>query len=788
MIRLSGQTRLSTFLRGNGEWIYVPPVPVFIEKLYAPFSQGPETQIYYNNNSLVYDPTSNGYYILGQFPYYGNEYVGRILRLDQTGSRDPNFNSGVGIGPGGFDGGIITSDGKLVVFVQSNGYSSSLSSTSAGVFRINSDGTLDSTFPNVVPNFYPLRSMCLQSDSKILIGGIFTQYSGSSKNRIVRINANGTVDNDFDIGTGFGGLSSNAVNAIAIQSDGKILVGGDFAVYNGVSSSGIVRLFPSGGIDPDFYTGSGFTGVTTNIVNSIAVQSDGKILVGGNYTSYSGSARNRIVRLSPSGTIDPDFNVGAGLSGAPYSIVQQPDGKILVGGVHTQYSGSTVNRIVRINPSGSIDTSFNIGTGFNSTVSGIYVQSDGKIVVKGQFRTYSGSTEPNYDGLIRLNPSGTIDTTFVNRGVRRSVTATTTNYGLCQQSDGKIVVGGDFIRYSSSVAPYIQRFNIDGTRDSSFNVGTGFNGPVYSVAQQSDGKILLVGSFNTYSGSVIGSIIRLNPSGTIDTTFNAGIGINSNGYIVKQLSDGKIIVGGLFGTYSGSTVNRIVRIMPSGTIDPDFNTGTGFAVGGDVRTIYEQSDGKILIGGNFTVYNGVSSSRIIRLNPSGGIDPDFYTGSGFNDIVYDIKQLSDGKIVIGGSFTTYSGSTRNYIVRLDASGAIDTTFNIGTGFGSSVYSIVTQSGGKILVGFVSTTYSGSAVNYIVRLNPSGTIDTTFNSGTGTARGFDNSVISMIPLQNGNILAYGPFTRYSGSAGELSSYRGNLVEITSSGSIALKQVS
>lgn len=632
MIRLSGQTRLSTSLRGNGEWIYVPPVPVFVDRSYGPFSQGVDNTIFYNNNSLVYDPASNGYYVLGAFPYYGNQYVGRILRLDQTGSRDPNFNSGVGLGPPAFNGGVVTSDGKLVVFSQAGNYSGS--NQSGNVFRINSNGTFDSTFSQGSANITPILSMCQQSDGKILIGGSFTTYSGSSSNRIVRINPSGTVDSDFNIGTGFGGLASNRVYAIVTQSDGKILVGGDFTVYNGVSSSGIVRLFPSGGIDPDFYTGSGFTGVTTDIVNSIAVQSDGKILVGGNYTSYSGSATNRIVRLTPSGTIDLDFNVGAGLGAAPFAILQQTDGKIVVGGNFTTYSGSTRNFIVRINPSGSIDSDFNIGTlGFNGTVRSLYLQSDGKIVVKGQFRTYSGSTEPNYDGLIRLNPSGTIDTTFVNRGVLLTVPATTTNYGLCQQSDGKIIVGGEYIRYSSSVANRIQRLNVDGTRDSSFNVGTGFNNVVYSVAQQSDGKILAVGSFSSYSGSSINRIVRLNPSGTIDTTLNTGL-------------------------------------------------------------------------------NGFSSAP--------------------NSIVTQ----SEGKIVVVGNFTTYSGSTPNFIVRI---------------------------------------------------NPSGSVDTTFNSGTGTDRGFNASVVSIIPLQNGNTLAYGPFVRYSGSFAELSSYRGNLVEITPSGSIARMQI-
>jgi uncharacterized delta-60 repeat protein len=173
------------------------------------------------------------------------------------------------------------------------------------------------------------------------------------------------LDTGFSIGTGF----NNTVNSIAVQGDGKILVGGTFTSYNGTSRNRIGRLNSDGSLDTGFSIGTGFP---TNAVNSIAVQGDdGKILVGGSFTSYNGTTRNRIARLNSDGSFDTGFSIGTGFNSAVNSIaVQGDDGKILVGGTFTSYNGGAAgssNRIARLNSDGTLDSGFSIGTGFDDS-------------------------------------------------------------------------------------------------------------------------------------------------------------------------------------------------------------------------------------------------------------------------------------------------------------------------------------------------------------------------------------------------------------------------------------
>jgi uncharacterized delta-60 repeat protein len=319
---------------------------------------------------------------------------------------------------------------------------------------------------------------------------------------------------------------------------------------------------------------------------------------------------------------------------------------------------------------------------------------------------------------------------------------------IIQQSDGKIVAGGGFTEYSGSFINRIARINSDGTIDSTFNVGTGFNSfAVYSIIQQSDGKIVAGGDFTTYSGSTSNYIVRINSDGTKDTTFNVGTGFNASPAIIIQQSDGKLVVGGDFTTYSGSTSPQIVRINSNGTKDTTFNVGAGYFI---IYAIAQQPDNKLIIAGwNF-----------YRLNSNGTQDTTFVTGfldSPINDLILQ----SDGKIVAGGGFTEYSGSFINRIARINSDGTIDSTFNVGTGFNNTVTSVIQQSDGKIVAGGLFTTYSGSTSNYIVRINSDGTKDTTFNVGTG----FNDWVYTIIQQSDGKLVVGGNFYNYSGSVAE-----------------------
>ena len=127
------------------------------------------------------------------------------------------------------------------------------------------------------------------------------------------------------------------------------------------------------------------------------------------------------------------------------------------------------------------------------------------------------------------------------------------------------------------------------------------------------------------------------------------------------------------------------------------------------------SSGKIYVGGSFGSYSGSTQNGLVRLNTDGTKDTAFNVGTGFNGIVESLIIDISGSLIVGGSFTTYSGSGQNGLIKLNTDGTKDTTFDIGTGFNSSVQSLVTQSDGKIIAGGGFTTYKGSSQNRLIRL-------------------------------------------------------------------------
>jgi uncharacterized delta-60 repeat protein len=657
----------------------------------------------------------------------------------------------------------IQSDGKIIIgglFTLFNAV------TVNRIARLNSDGTLDTAFTTNIGTAFngTVNSIAIQSDGKILIGGAFATFNGVTVNRIARLNSDGTLDTAFTTNTGTG-FNSN-VNSIAIQSDGKLVIGGFFTTFNGVTVNRIARLNSDGTLDTAFTTNTG-TGFD-NAVFSIAIQSDGKIIIGGIFTTFNGVTVNRIVRLNSDGTRDTAFttNTGTGFNNTVPSIAIQSDGKIVAGGAFTTFNGVTVNRIVRLNTDGTRDTVFttNTGTAFSGAVNSIAIQSDGKIVIGGQFATFNGTA---VNRIVRLNTDGTLDTSFT----ANTITGFDSNVNsIAIQSDGKIVAGGAFTNFNGATTPHIARLNSDGTLDTSFttNTGTGFNGSVNSIAIQSDGKIVIIGIFTTFNGVTVNRIVRLNSDGTRDTAFttNTGTGFNNTVFSIAIQSDGKIVAGGDFTNFNGTAVNRIVRLNTDGTRDTVFTTNTGTAFNGSVRSIAIQSDGKLVIGGFFTTFNGVTVNRIVRLNSDGTRDTAFTTntGTGFNSPVFSIAIQSDGKIIIGGLFTLFNGVTANYIVRLNSDGTRDTAFttNTGTAFNNTVQSIAIQSDGKLVIGGVFTAFNGVTVNRIVRLNSDGTRDTAFTTNTGT--GFDNTVNSVAIQSDGKLVIGGFFTIFNNTLG------------------------
>lgn len=343
-----------------------------------------------------------------------------------------------------------------------------------------------------------------------------------------------------------------------------------------------------------------------NTIFSTAMQSDGKIIIGGEFTVFNGEATNYIARLQEDGTLDNTFNVGTGANGIIYALAVLSDGKIMIGGDFTEYNGTVRNRLARLNADGTLDTNFNPGVGANGSARAIALQSDGRIIIGGAFTQYNGTGR---NRVARVNTNGSLDTSFSpTTGANNQV------YALAIQSDGKILIGGNFTSYNGTSRARIARINTNGSHDTTFNPGSGAWSPVWSIVIQPDDKILVAGAFTTFNGFTRNRIARLLTSGGLESAFNPGVGPNNTIFSMALQNDEKIVIGGQFTTYQSESTprNGIARITSTASLDLSFNPGTG--ADGVVRNVNLLPNDMILVAGEFTTYNGIEKNRITRVN------------------------------------------------------------------------------------------------------------------------------------------------------------------------------
>jgi uncharacterized delta-60 repeat protein len=432
------------------------------------------------------------------------------------------------------------------------------------------DGELDTTFdPGTGPNSY-VYAVAVQPDGKIVIGGAFTSVNGISRNGIARLNADGSLDEEFDPGYG---ASSAYVSAVAVQSDGTVLIGGGFSTFNSISRKGIARLNSNGSLDMTFDPGSGATHVY-----SIVLQPDGNLLIGGTFSSVNGMSRYGIARLNANGSLDVTFDPGKGTGGYDVSeAVLQSDGKVIIVGKFTTVNSISRNRIARLNSNGFLDMSFDPGLiGPNDDIVSAAVQSDGKILIGGKFTTFNNIIRPK---VARLNADGSLDTSFDPKsGANDDIWS-----NVLVQSDGKILIGGKFTTFNGTERKGIARLNSDGSLDTNFDIGSGV-GTLYSTATveamklQSDGKILIVGSFTKFNEILRSKIARL--------TSNASISAVRSFSPSCYFPGTKITVTLTTAPLSGTTNYLVEETLPTGgTVSNISNSG-----------IYDSSNKKIKFG------------------------------------------------------------------------------------------------------------------------------------------------------------------------------------------------
>ena len=364
------------------------------------------------------------------------------------------------------------------------------------------EGSPDSFFASGQLNI-AVRAVAAQADGKLIISGAFTitRVGGFVTKGVARLHTDGSIDESFK--AELSGYPFE-VRALCVQPDGKILVGGQFSAAGATPRGNIVRLLSNGSLDSDF--AGGLPGCNGTVI-ALALQPDGKIIVGGSFTTMHGQARGRVCRLNPDGTLDEFFASGlSGAAGTVAAVLIQPDGKTVIAGYFLKVNDTNKKRIARLNLDGSLDGNFRAAA--EGDVLGLALQANGGIFLVGVFDVVSGQQR---GGIARLNTDGTLDTDFDASANGKVSTVLAQRYG-------NILVGGEFTAIDSIPMGRIARLTSAGLLDSTFAKGAGANSYIDDILQQADGKIVVVGDFTTIGGMPRQRVARLEAALPRDVT------------------------------------------------------------------------------------------------------------------------------------------------------------------------------------------------------------------------------------------------------------------------------
>ena len=388
--------------------------------------------------------------------------------------------------------------------------------------------------------------LAVQPDGKILVGGRFNQIGGLGRTNIARLYSSGMADTNFSP-TVIGGFASAEVKCLAVQTNGQIVVGGSFAALGGQIRKNIGRLNADGSVDMTFNPG-----IDGGPVKTLAVQNDGKILLSGGFFTVGGLSRRFIARLNSDGTVDTNFNAQA--NNLVSYVVPQPDGQILVGGDFTKIGGQFRTNMSRLNADGTLDSSFN--PALVGTVYPRLVLSDQRIIVDGVF---SCSSEPTAYNVALLNANGSVNS-CPGSGGSGGASPCISSASIAVQADGKILLAGSFTNLWGQPRKYMARLNASGTLDTNFTAGADFL--VQALAVQADGKILVGGSFSALAGVNRSCIGRLNST----NSFAIQTLEFENSRLAGTPGKSAPIARANFGRFAGSSS---VNLKPEHTIAPN---------------------------------------------------------------------------------------------------------------------------------------------------------------------------------------------------------------------------
>jgi uncharacterized delta-60 repeat protein len=645
--------------------------------------------------------------------------------------------------------------------------------------------TLDPTFqPTTLFNqssAVRVLALAAQADGKTLVAGDFQALSGTLSNNVLRLHADLTRDLTFRPGQG----ANAPVQALAVQADGKVLIGGSFAAYASTPTGPVARLLPSGELDPSFQLDPALVG---GQVATLAVQASGRILVGG---PASASLPGGLVRLLPSGTLDPTFSsgVGAGSDGQVLALAGQlADGKVLVAGAFTSFNGRASQSLVRLLPNGAPDgsfasPSFNAGTVLYT----VALHPSGDILVGGYWQS---SVATQTAVLKRLQPSGVPDPLF---------NAAFSSFGRvrCVQVDasGRVLVAGFFTTYNNtgsigythdrhSVVRLLATGEPDPTFPPTGSVSYDDAPEYYAQLPLTSGQLLLGGQVPLGPAG----LSLLSAAGVPDPGLNLGLqwrGISSR---AVPLLSGQLLVSGTYTSLNGQAVTQqLQRLNADGSFDQDRKLPPPMpinALSASYSTLFPQADGQVYAfvtakycqQGNCADYPPNYQYFLYRIGATNTVDATFtpvLLGQlNFSTAVINVRcvvRYSNGDILVGTQPVNALAADAPRLRRYQASGGAVAGFTAPAfPAGSRLDQVLVQADDRVVVSY----YLSSGESRLVRLLADGSLDPSFTLGISPALPAGATFSATLLQPDGKLLVSGSFTSFAGVATPTSTVRLN----------------
>jgi len=493
-----------------------------------------------------------------------------------------------------------------------------------------------------------VRPLFVGADGKILLGGLFTRISQSFWNKIGVLNADGTADIGFNTGP-VNGVSGGTVLCSAIQADQKVVIGGSFTKYNTITQGKLARVNTDGTLDASFAPS------INGDVTSVFVQPNGQIVISGAFTVVNSATRLRVARLNSDGTLDASFTADiTGGTPAPLvnsiALINDGSGAIAIGGIFTFVNGQSIYNLAKVGgTTGALDATFqsNAGSGPNGEVTVVASTEPNKLMVGGLFTNYNG---PAANRLLRISTTGVRDATF--NPTSTNMQSVTRINSILRQSDGKLIIGGQFtaaagslntsiknlvkVRNDGTYMLYTSGANTFPTTESNFG-GSNFNGQVKSMVIQPDGKLIVVGSFTVLpNGGTAPRIVRFDQYSMVDGGLTPGPGPDNALHTVAWQNDWNIVVGGAFVSISSYGKNQLARLLitaPTTTISPEFCSISGvdwtttiiYAIPLSWAQDYE-----------FQIIGGIVNTTVVKGSPAVDLDLNTITGMTYST-AYEVK-------------------------------------------------------------------------------------------------------------------------------------------------------